>query len=248
MDIRPITSYKNIFNFCSNIRFFPIRNMNDVEEAAKLYSADTYNATIGRKEPAVEFQPLDTYKYSNGIIPREVKVLIFISKMLAKLTNTLTDAMDVELYNAWFESKKSAFKSHLWMCKEFPNYTNQIEVAEKDKKIIGAYSLWCSPNDDTAYINGIVTAPSIRKGKTSKEFLLAVADRIYDKVSSDNVRYICWKENIANPNMRNLYRKRFKDKNDRLKVSVGNMFKTDKCYVVNIDDFKKSIDEYKRTH
>ena len=48
-------------------------------------------------------------------------------------------------------------------------------------------------------ISGQVVDLDSEKKKISKDFLLSVAERIYDIASSNNIKFIRWSSNLRNP-------------------------------------------------
>ena len=179
----------------------------------------------------INFIPVRTKTDANRIARLYTSMKIYPDKPLCRFIDKLTKNLDTYtstkiFYNAIKEGK-----------------TDHIELVENDNELIGAYSLNYQKDNPVAYVDFMVETPQIRKKKISKNFLLAIAERIYDIAILNNIQFIRWSSNLKNPMASNLYKNRIINPDTRMDFSKGSLI-----YTVSIKDFKNSIDRYKGIH
>ncbi len=179
----------------------------------------------------IKFIPVKNRAEAKKVAELYTSMKVYPEKPLCKFIEKLTK--DLDTYTStkiFYDTAKDDTPHH-------------IELVENDNELIGAYSLNYSENNPVAYIDFMVETPQIRKKKISKDFLLAIAERICDIGNSNNIKFIRWSSNLKNPLASNLYKKRIKNANTQINLQTNSLI-----YTVELDKFKNSIDEYKRIH
>lgn len=179
----------------------------------------------------INFIPVKNKEEAKKVAELYTSMKVYRDKPLCKFIDKLTK--DFDTYKAgriFYNTSNNDSGDH-------------IEIVEKDNELAGAYCLNYKKNNPVAKVEFMVEIPQIMKKRSSKDFLLAVAERIYDIALSNNIKAIRWSSNLKNPMASNLYKKRFKNADTKVDLQTGQII-----YTVETNEFKREIDEYKRKH
>lgn len=253
MYINPMTSYKNNFNFRSRINFIPIKDKYDVERAANVYASYRNKKSDGLRKTLREEYEKDKYIPDNSKNQNEPAIVKLIQNMAEKLlckTQKFAYKSMEKMIQAENRISSLSGKLELVATTKTIDEFNLVELVEKEnddwsKTIMGMYQMIHKKNNSAARIAYVLADPKIKYKSDMKDFLLAIGDRIYERASSNNIRYLVWyKKGVDEPILSNLCKKRFRYQDDPILQKILGK----DVFIVRTDDFKRSIDEYRNKH